>query len=103
MSDDPAATPRGLTWPEYKARLQEIERRLAAGEYTPEQAVEAARESGLIAASILPHLPHEIRDVLAFMPERYPEFFGPWLLVAFAGDETPRVYRPYVNPRIGWP
>lgn len=103
MSDDPPAAPRGLTWPEYKARLEEIERRLAVGEYTPEQAVEAARESGLIAPSVLPHLPHEICDVLAFMPESYPEFFGPWLLVAFAGDEKPRVYRPYINPKIGWP
>lgn len=95
MSDELPATPRGLTWPEYKARWQEIDRRVTAGEYTPEQAVQAAYETGLMCRSAGPHLPHEIRDILTFVPERTPwAMLGPWLLVAFEGDEVPRVYRP---------
>jgi hypothetical protein len=101
VSDDPAQ--RGLTWPEFKALWQEIDRRVATGEFTAEEAVAAARRTGLAAEPIAPHLPHEVRDVLAFTPESYPEFFGPWLLVSFADGEKPRVYRPYINPKIGWP
>jgi len=92
MSGDLPATPRGLTWPEYKARWQEIDRRVVAGDYTPEEAVEAARHAGLIAAGLVPHLPHEMRDILAFIPGGLEEF-GPWLLVVFA-DHATRIYRP---------
>lgn len=34
---------------------------------------------------------------MAFIPERYLDVFGPWLLVRFEGDPTPRVYCPYIS------
>lgn len=61
----------------------------------PEQAVQAAYETGLMCRSTGLHLPHEIHDILTFIPERTPwALLGPWLLVAFEGDKVPRVYRP---------
>ncbi len=87
-----------MTWAEYKALWQEIDRRVGAGEYTAEEAVEAARQHRLIAASS-PHLPHEVRDVMAFAPDSYLAF-RPWLLVVFADQRTPLVYRPATEPLL---
>jgi hypothetical protein len=87
-----------MTWAEYKALWQEIDRRVAAGEYTPEEAVEAARQHRLIAATS-PNLPHEVRDVMAFAPDSYLAF-RPWLLVVFADRRTPFVYRPATEPLL---
>jgi hypothetical protein len=88
-----------MTWAEYKALWQEIDRRIAAGEYTPEEAVEAARQHRLIATSSNPNLPHEVRDVMAFVPDSYLAF-RPWLLVVFADRRTPFVYRPATEPLL---
>lgn len=44
MTDDMPATPRRLIWPEFKILWQEIDRRVVAGEFSPAQAVQAARE-----------------------------------------------------------
>lgn len=88
-----------MTWTEFKALWQEIDRRVAAGEFTPEEAVAAARRTGLVEASGLPHLPHEVRDVMAFTPDSYLAF-RPWLLVVFAAENTPRVYRPATEPLL---
>jgi hypothetical protein len=87
-----------MTWAEYKALWQEIDRRIDAGEYTPEEAVEAARQHRLIAATN-PNLPHEVRDVMAFAPDSYLAF-RPWLLVVFADRRTPLVYRPAAEPLL---
>jgi hypothetical protein len=95
MSDfDPSAP---LTWPQFKACCQELDRRVASGEMTSEEAVRLAYEVGLICNQAVPRLPHEISDVMAFYPERIPDpAFEPWLLVAFTDDifGGPHVYRP---------
>jgi hypothetical protein len=88
-----------LDWAEYKALWQEIDRRFGAGEYTAEEAVEAARQHRLIAPSTSPNLPHEVRDVMAFAPDSYLAF-RPWLLVVFADQRTPLVYRPATEPLL---
>jgi hypothetical protein len=87
-----------MTWAEYKALWQEIDRRFGAGEYTAEEAVEAARQHRLIAPPG-PNLPHEVRDVMAFAPDTYLAF-RPWLLVVFADQRTPLVYRPATEPLL---
>lgn len=95
MSDfDPSAP---LTWPQFKACWQELDRRVGAGELTAEQAVRLAYEVGLVCRRTAQYLPHEIREVMAFYPDRIPDPpLGPWLLVAFADSVLggTHVYRP---------
>lgn len=92
-----AAARPGLTWQEFKSRWQEIDRRVAAGEYTPDEAVAAARACGIIAPQRMIHLPHEVRDVMAFAPECW-FAIAPWLMVSFEGDSAPLIYEPYIPP-----
>lgn len=92
-----AAAGPGLTWQEFKSRWQEIDRRVVAGEYTPEEAVATARACGVIAPQRMIHLPHEVRDVMAFAPKRW-FAIAPWLMVSFAGDSAPLIYEPYIPP-----
>jgi len=95
MSDPDLSAP--LTWPQFKACWQELDRRVGSGELASEEAVRLAYEVGLVCPKEAPHLPHEVSDVMAFYPERIPAPpFGPWLLVAFADDifGGPHVYRP---------
>lgn len=87
-----------MTWAEHKALWQEIDRRFGAGEYTSEEAVEAARRHRLIAPPG-PHLPHEVREVMAFAPDSFMAY-RPWLLVVFADQATPFVYRPATEPLL---
>jgi hypothetical protein len=100
MTDEPGKTPPRLTWPEFTVLWREIDRRVAAGEFSPAQAVLAARHAGLIASSA-PYLPHEVRSVMTFFTDRFLEPFGPWLMVSFEGDPIPRVNCPYVDLRRG--
>lgn len=95
MSDQDLSAP--LTWPQFKACWQELDRRVVSGEMASEEAVRLAYEVGLVCPKAVPFLPHEIREVMAFYPERIPEPpFGPWLLVAFADSVLggTHVYRP---------
>lgn len=87
---------RRMTWPEYRIRWQELDRRVLAGEFTPDQAVEAARTCGLIAACPPLHLPHEIRDVMVFVPKLHWSPSGPWLMVRFNNVSAPLIYSPFV-------
>jgi|GEM_PF-2011037 len=85
-----------LTWPQFKACWQELDRRVASGEMASEEAVRLAYEVGLICNQGVPRLPHEISDVMAFYPRTPEASFDPWLLVAFADGifGGPHVYRP---------
>jgi hypothetical protein len=92
---DPSAP---LTWPQFKACWQELDRRVSAGELTAEDAVRMAYEVGLVCPQNgQTYLPHEIREVMAFYPDHIPDPpLGPWLLVAFADSVLAgtHVYRP---------
>jgi hypothetical protein len=92
VSDDLSAP---LTWPQFKACWQELDRRVGSGEVTAEEAVRLAYEVGLVRPKHA-YLPHEIREVMAFYPDYFPgPPYGPWLLVAFADALSGTyVYRP---------
>ena len=91
MSDPDLSAP--LTWAQFKACWQELDRHVASGEVTADEAVRLAYEVGLVRPKDAPHLPHEIREVMSFYPDYFPgPPYGPWLIVAFADVALGRTY-----------
>jgi hypothetical protein len=76
---------------------QELDRRLADGEFDMEEVVKAARESGLIRRVGGPGPPNALREVWVIEPKPIRHLVpAPLVLLEFKTDvySGPRIYRP---------